>query len=83
MLLKVSKFLVLPQVGTYLAQNKELISCTLSRIQDSANLDDDQFIGIVFASIHVGSINWKKLPEMIKNNKDKIPLLKNLQYNLE
>ena len=83
MLLKVSKHLTAAPVGRFIAKNPELIRDTLDSVLESTNLNDEQFVGITFAAILAGGSSFGKLPMMISNNRNLVPLLKNLQYHLE
>ena len=50
---------------------------------ERGGLEEKQFLGVAFASILAGGSSWAKLPELLKNNADKVTLLQNLQGPLE
>lgn len=55
-------------MAKYITANPATVTNVLSKVQLDGQLNDEQFIGAVFAALLVGGENVTILPKMLKNH---------------
>ena len=77
-LLKLTPWFLLSNVGRWIKANAEIVQNPLCLAMDRAGLNEQQFLGLVYAAIMAGGNSFDKLPEMIANNDSNIKHLSKL-----
>ena len=60
------------KIGRFIKNYPRVIEKNLQLAQDRGDLDDRQFLGIVFAAVMTGGRPWDRIPQMLKNNAAKV-----------
>ena len=83
-LLVIADQLIHEEVAKYLINNLTTsIRETLLEAQLCCQLTDNQFMGLVYAGLITGGVNWSAVPRMVEQYKSKVHVLKRLQCKLE
>ena len=78
-LLRVAPFFIFADVAKYIQKHPDHIAAVLLEAQQHTGLTDQQFLGVILASVLVEGRSWLNISLAVRNNPGKEHLLERLQ----